>query len=169
VYLAKGSFPWRKIPVYNASEIEAILETKQHTPVSELCKGLPPQFGIFLESVRRLGFSEDPDYAGYRRLFRELFLEREFVYDNAYDWVMVRKQLSFTFDKRAVLRPQHLPVRELRSNCLQRGMPLPGSLRCIRASGRDRETKAVAGDAKGTTRTTLPKIAGTGHLTTRVI
>jgi serine/threonine protein kinase len=115
VYLATGSLPWRRLPVDKAVAFSAILETKVHTQISELCKGLPPQFERYLTAVRNLGFAEEPDYTGYRRLFRELFLERGFVYDHVYDWVAVRQQFSFVFDSRVLLKPPKAVV-ERRAN-----------------------------------------------------
>jgi serine/threonine protein kinase len=101
IYLATGSLPWRHLAVEQSSAFAAILETKSQLPIEELCRGLPPAFGRYLAAVRGLGFVERPDYSGYRRLFRELFDERGFVYNYRYDWVMMRQKLPFSFGIRS--------------------------------------------------------------------
>ena len=44
--------------------------------VDELCKDLPPEFGIYTGYCRSLGFEDMPDYGYLRGLFREV-AERE--------------------------------------------------------------------------------------------
>jgi hypothetical protein len=61
------------------------LRAKIGTPVEELCAGLPVEFAWFLSSVRGLDFEAEPDYAGYRRMFRELFMREGFVYEGVLD------------------------------------------------------------------------------------
>jgi hypothetical protein len=56
--------------------------------VDALCDGLPQEFGVFLREARSLEFTERPDYALYRTLFRELMLREGIVYDYQYDWLM---------------------------------------------------------------------------------
>jgi serine/threonine protein kinase len=121
VYLATGGLPWRKLPVDKAAVFNAILTTKAGTPISKLCAGLPPQFAAYIEAVRGLGFAEEPDYAGYRRMFRDLFIERGFVYDHRYDWVAVRKQFSFGLESRITLATPKSAAQP-RANSFQRGV-----------------------------------------------
>jgi serine/threonine protein kinase len=136
VYLATGSLPWRKLPVDKSVASAAILETKLQTPIHELCKGLPMQFATYMEAVRGLGFADVPDYAGYRRLFRELFLEREFLYDYWTEWIALKQQFSFVLEPRVVLRPSPL-VSERRANSFQRTLTGAGVLRCFAHKRRD--------------------------------
>jgi hypothetical protein len=49
------------------------------TPVAEICAGCPREFSAFLEQVRALRFSDEPDYLFYRCLFRKLFTDSGFV------------------------------------------------------------------------------------------
>jgi hypothetical protein len=86
-----------------------------------------------MEAVRALGPADRPDYAGYRRLFRAFFLEREFVYDYRSDWATVRGQLSFVFDSRVVLKPSKL-MPERRANSFQKSVAAHRALYCHRRS-----------------------------------
>jgi serine/threonine protein kinase len=100
IYLAKGSLPWRDIAAQHLrSSFGAVLQTKVSVPIDELCDGLPLEFQTYMETVRRLGIDEIPDYAALRELFRDLFRAREFLFDYRYDWLRnVRSQLSFTLE-----------------------------------------------------------------------
>jgi hypothetical protein len=91
------------------SSSHAIVTAKLTIPVSSLCSGLPDEFHRFLSSVRQLQLEEIPDYAGYRKMFRDLFKAKGFVYDYKYDWVKtVRTQLSFDFPAPKLLNEREL-------------------------------------------------------------
>jgi casein kinase 1 len=94
IYLLKGSLPWMGIHAENRKmKYQAISEKKISTPVEILCQGIPPEFGVFISDARRLDFLDQPDYAFYRHMFRDLFIREGFVFDYQYDWV-VRQQTA---------------------------------------------------------------------------
>lgn len=120
IYFLRGSLPWQGITAENRKEkYEMISQKKLSTPVDVLCAGLPAEFGKFLTAVRSLEFTDRPDYAGYRQLFRDLFIREGYAYDYQYDWV-VRAAMppspGFSFgqapppaaaaEKQPVLKPQ---------------------------------------------------------------
>ena len=89
IYLLKGTFPWMNL----AGEFESlqakherIAAIKGRVTPEELCAGLPDEFAKFLAAARRLKFLEEPDYEGYRKMFRDLFIKLKYVYDECYDW-----------------------------------------------------------------------------------
>jgi casein kinase 1 len=87
IYFFQGHLPWMGLNIENQKQKhQAISERKIVTPVEVLCHGLPPEFGAFLTAVRRLDFTDTPDYEGYRRSFRDLFIREGYVYDYSYDW-----------------------------------------------------------------------------------
>jgi serine/threonine protein kinase len=88
VYLAKGSLPWMGVQAENRqAKYDRIAEIKISTSVEALCQGLPLEFAAFVVDVRKLEFTDRPDYARYRAMLRDLFLREGYVYDHAYDWV----------------------------------------------------------------------------------
>jgi serine/threonine protein kinase len=97
IHLATGSLPWLQLDIQKSLSFAAVMDMKKSCPISQLCHGLPPAFAIYMEDVRALGFADQPDYGGYRQLFRELFCERGFVYDYRYDWIDARRPRSFRF------------------------------------------------------------------------
>lgn len=90
IYFLKGYLPWMGIP-YNEKDPNrkymTILHIKKHMTIEELCSELPPQFAKYFTEVRSLKYRDEPDYAGYREMFRDLFIENGFIYDYQYDWV----------------------------------------------------------------------------------
>jgi len=44
------------------------------------------EFSIYIDYARKLKFTERPDYAYLRKLFRDLFIREGFVFDGVYDW-----------------------------------------------------------------------------------
>ncbi|OHT11789.1 Casein kinase I isoform delta-like protein [Tritrichomonas foetus] len=96
IYLMKGSLPWMGLDIPSRNDkYNKILELKSSYTVDELCKGLPSEFVQFLFMVKRLGFTERPNYSRYRRLFRSLFIKSGFVYDSVYDWTKKLHKKTF--------------------------------------------------------------------------
>ena len=40
--------------------------------------------------VKNLKFDEKPNYEGLRNMFKELFMKKEYKYDQKYDWVKTK-------------------------------------------------------------------------------
>jgi serine/threonine protein kinase len=88
IFFLRGGLPWIGLKgETKAQKHEAIAEKKLTTEVDVLCQDLPAEFGMFLTEVRRLEFTDRPDYAGYRQSFRDLFLRQGYCFDYIYDWV----------------------------------------------------------------------------------
>ena len=84
VYLLKARLPWQGL--HSGDKYAAIAKVKMQTSVEELCAGTPREFAVFVDQVRSLRFDDTPDYAFYRKLFRQLFLRQGFQFDGVYDW-----------------------------------------------------------------------------------
>lgn len=48
---------------------------KMSTPIDELCKGLPPEFAIYINYCRNLKFEDKPDYTYLKKIFKERFVK----------------------------------------------------------------------------------------------
>jgi hypothetical protein len=93
VYLLKGSLPWMGAKGLTEEAKQArTCQMKSDTPIEELCKDLPEEFGQYLRMVRELEFTESPKYSELRALFRNRFMREGFVYDYQYDWVADQRQ-----------------------------------------------------------------------------
>ena len=93
IYLLKGSLPWMGIPVQNRqNKYDQICRMKARMTFEQICRGCPREFVTYFKTVRALKFTDAPDYASLRALFRDLFVSRGFVYDCQYDWSNPRAQ-----------------------------------------------------------------------------
>lgn len=92
IYLLKGTLPWMGLKADNRKQkYEMISQKKIAVPVDMICQGLPHEFSVFLTEVRRLDFTDRPDYSFYRQMFRDLFIKEGYVYDYEYDWCVKPK------------------------------------------------------------------------------
>lgn len=91
IYFACGSLPWQGYKAATNDERNRLIkELKMTTPIEDLCYYVPPEFVIYFKYVRNLAYDEEPDYSHLRKIFRDLFVENGFEYDDVYDWT-VRK------------------------------------------------------------------------------
>ena len=95
IYFLKGSLPWQGVSGKDKDEkYKKIKEKKIDTRITELSKGLPPQFLKFFELVRNIGFEDAPDYIALRTLLAEIFTEHEYQNDFEYDWIVRANHIS---------------------------------------------------------------------------
>lgn len=102
LYLLRGALPWQGLPARSEKEkMDKILHVKETTRIDILCGGFPEEFGIFLREARALEFKEEPPYARWRAMFRELFIRLGYEYDYEFDW----SGTVVTEEKRADTQP----------------------------------------------------------------
>jgi len=112
IYFLKGSLPWQGIVAENRRQKYAkIAEIKNSTPIPILCEGIPEEFAIFLDSIRKLEFEEKPDYWYYRKLFRELFIREGYSYDYQYDWLQSQQQILPMIKALDIFKKELVPER----------------------------------------------------------
>merc|ERR1712241_1275532 len=54
--------------------------------LDELCQGFPSCFKEYITITRALEYTQKPDYAAYRKLFRDAFIAEGFEEDYHFDW-----------------------------------------------------------------------------------
>ncbi|OHT04289.1 Casein kinase I hhp1 [Tritrichomonas foetus] len=90
VYLLKGKLPWQGAGKGCGEDrdlrLRLAMQVKQAVSTREVFEGMPKVFYDFVLDVQHLGYTEKPDYAKYRKMFRSLMEEKEYVYDFDYDW-----------------------------------------------------------------------------------
>ena len=107
LYLLRGSLPWMGLQANgHLQKYRRILESKLQTPVEILCKGFPLEFIQYFYYVRKLQFTETPDYTFLRTMMRKCFERLNYVYDYQYDWIGMKTEVTFTPKKEIlVTRP----------------------------------------------------------------
>ncbi|KAJ2767009.1 Palmitoylated plasma membrane-bound casein kinase, partial [Coemansia nantahalensis] len=87
MYFLRGSLPWQGLKAANNKQkYEKIGERKQQVGVRELCEGFPPEFAVYLSTVRKYAFEETPDYDYLRGLFDTVLTNMGETDDGMYDW-----------------------------------------------------------------------------------
>jgi serine/threonine protein kinase len=97
MYFMRGSLPWQGLKAATTKQkYEKIAEKKRTTSVEALCKGYPKEFATYLNYTKRLRFTDTPDYAYLRSLFRELFNRESYTLDFVFDWNLKKIQEKAT-------------------------------------------------------------------------
>ena len=87
IYFFKGCLPWEGIRQATPSlKKEALIQSKVLLSAEALCEGCPAVFYNFLTYTKSLPFSSKPDNSYLRKIFRDAFVQNEFVYDNWFEW-----------------------------------------------------------------------------------
>mmetsp|Transcript_38674 Transcript_38674/g.97383 ORF Transcript_38674/g.97383 Transcript_38674/m.97383 type:complete len:839 (-) Transcript_38674:1696-4212(-) len=111
VYLYRGSLPWSSSQAHRRTGyLKSILNQKATITAQELLGDMPTPFHDFFNMIallkawqRKPGKSSTlPEYARYRKLFRDYFLSLGYAYDLSFDWCLAEKRtllLSQTRDR----------------------------------------------------------------------
>ncbi|CAG2120347.1 unnamed protein product [Medioppia subpectinata] len=88
VFFMKGELPWQGVDAANIIEkYRAVGDVKRKTTPAVLCSDMPEEFLKFTESVRGLGFTEDPKYKAYINMFTKLLAKMGHdMNEGYYDW-----------------------------------------------------------------------------------
>jgi len=93
LYFLRGSLPWQGLKATTKKQkYEKIRDKKVAMTADILGKGYPPEFVKYLNYVRALRFTDKPDYAYLRDLFRDLFNRQCYTYDYVFDWTVLKYQ-----------------------------------------------------------------------------
>ncbi|KAJ2161311.1 Palmitoylated plasma membrane-bound casein kinase [Coemansia sp. RSA 552] len=96
MYFLRGSLPWQGLKAAtNKQKYEKIGERKQQVGVRELCEGFPPEFAVYLSTVRKYAFEEAPDYDYLRGLFDAVIANLGATDDGMYDWRLLNNGHGF--------------------------------------------------------------------------
>ena len=100
IFFLKGKLPWQGLRGSTKSKrSENIFNTKNSTSLSELCKGVPREFHLYMKYCRVLRFLQKPDYNLLRNLFIVLFNNKKYNLDYVYDWNIVAKEKKKQLNK----------------------------------------------------------------------
>ena len=93
IYLYAGALPWQGIKAKSSREkYEQIRLSKQNFAESRLYSELPHEFIDYMTAVRKLAFTETPNYSKLRMFFRDL--SRRSGYTSMKDWTPLPQTMS---------------------------------------------------------------------------
>jgi hypothetical protein len=130
IKFSKGELPWqRHAQKENGAERrEAIAQAKIATSPDVLCDGLPEEFRILLEHVKKLRYDEQPKYAWFRRALSDLMVKKGMTYDGIFDWdenAAIHRPLPSTFLMYAATEFQRDHERQMKDRCEKVFLPAP--------------------------------------------
>ncbi|KAI0244627.1 Palmitoylated plasma membrane-bound casein kinase, partial [Massospora cicadina] len=96
MYFLRGSLPWQGLKAANNKQkYDKISETKQLTPIKDLCGGFPEEFAMYMNYTRKMAFEETPDYDHLRglmdKVLAKLGIREE---DEVFDWMVQVDQIK---------------------------------------------------------------------------
>lgn len=90
IYFLSTNLPWMGIKATNCREKHALIgQKKQNTKIETLCENIPSKqyFIKYFQYVRKLKFTEKPNYKYLINLFKRALRDRKLKYDLHYDWI----------------------------------------------------------------------------------
>ena len=123
IYFLRGNLPWQSIYAQKKQDrINKVGDVKERTTIADLCEGLPKEFYRYMAYVRGLGYDEKPDYQKLKSLFKSLFMEKNYVEDFEFDWVIKERE-----GKLKSLIRKTAPLELKRLNCFEISISLEES------------------------------------------
>ncbi len=87
MYFLRPGLPWMNIKVKNKDEkYRIILERKKSISTQELCKGFPKELVEFIDYIKKLGYTDDPNYDLLRNKLTTILYNKKLKMDYIYDW-----------------------------------------------------------------------------------
>jgi serine/threonine protein kinase len=86
LFLLTGRLPWAPPGGPPHERYARMAIAKLRSPPDLLFSRDGKAFADYLTMVRRLRFADVPQYAAYRRMFREVLMSKQWLYDYRYDW-----------------------------------------------------------------------------------
>jgi hypothetical protein len=68
VYILRGTLPWLRPSL---EPVASLAQVKLTTSIDTICEECPPEFATVLRQIKNLKYDAEPDYDGYRALFRK--------------------------------------------------------------------------------------------------
>lgn len=155
MYFLRGSLPWQGLRAVTKEEKYAkILQKKRSTTIDSLCRGFPPEFALYFNYVRSLGFEERPDYAYLRKIFRNVYIRERFKNDDIFDWTNVEtvQSKSIEIPTAAAAAPVPSPAVKMTSSAFQPTNPAI----LTRKSSQQHQQTAALNDAFASIMNNLP-------------
>ena len=95
IYFLKGELPWENIKCSDKAEKKRkIYQIKKNYDLSKLCDEIPEEFKLYLNYVKSLKISEEPDYNYCFSLFYGIFKKMNIINDGIFSWFQEKKKES---------------------------------------------------------------------------
>jgi len=93
IYFLKGELPWENIKCSDKTEKKRkIYQIKKGYDLLKLCDEIPEEFKLYLNYVKSLKFTEEPDYNYCFSLFYGIFKKMNIINDGIFSWFQEKKE-----------------------------------------------------------------------------
>lgn len=86
IYFLKGKLPWQNLKISKNDRRKVIGKIKSNINIDQITEDIPMEFSIYMNYVRKLRFSDEPDYIWIKSLFKECMRRHYIQYDYKFDW-----------------------------------------------------------------------------------
>lgn len=86
IYFLNGKLPWQNLKINKSERRKVIGKIKSNILIEQIAENLPEEFLIYMNYVRKLRFSDEPDYNWIKNLFRNCLKRHRLEYDYVFDW-----------------------------------------------------------------------------------
>jgi len=94
-YLLRGGLPWQGMKLKTKeNKYKNILEKKKEISSTELFKGFPSEFSEILDNIKKLEYTEEPEYEMLRNKLLSLCKRLNYNFDYVYDWTTEKDLLK---------------------------------------------------------------------------
>ena len=91
MYFFKGFLTWQGIKIGSKEQrCLAITKMKKYIKVESLCENLPEEIILFYKYIKKLEFTENPNYEYMKSLFIPVLNKNGFINDNQFSWIKRR-------------------------------------------------------------------------------
>ena len=95
IYFLKGHLPWQGLKVVKKEDrYKKICEKKKEISSEKLCTGFPAELQIFLNTIKRLDFTEVPDYDYLKDLLKKIMEKNRYDLDFHFDWLKEKPNIK---------------------------------------------------------------------------
>ncbi|KAF9888264.1 serine/threonine protein kinase [Aspergillus nanangensis] len=122
LYFYCGSLPWSQpMWVDRGKRMEDIVIDMKKDLSQHLDPGVPREFLLYLEYTRSLEFTQTPDYTCLRAIFHLLFVRKEVLNSNIFDWHVLKRNRDLRAKReRDLLAKRERKLQAIKEDCKER-------------------------------------------------
>ena len=95
IYFLKGSLPWQGLKVAKKEDrYKKICQKKKEISIEKLCSGLPSELQLFFNAIKRLDFTEVPDYDYLKETLKRIMEKNRYQMDFYFDWCREKPRIQ---------------------------------------------------------------------------
>ena len=103
IYFLKGGLPWELLAfnsdLNHEEKNRIIYQIKKYIPLKILCEGIPEEFKLFIEYIRKMNSKEEIDFNYCFNLFYAIFKKNNIINDGIFSWYQEKRKIQYSRKK----------------------------------------------------------------------